>query len=391
MGGGREAGEAVAGFDGLKARAEALVPALAERAARTEALRRLPDETIAEVREAGLHRMGQPERFGGPQLPIDATAEIVTTLARGCGSTGWVCGIYADHAFCVGRFDGKAADDVWGGNPDAIIAAGFFPAGTNERVDGGWRIAGTWGFASGCDFADWFLLGSALPDATGARVPHLCLVPRSEVEIDDNWHVMGMAGTGSKNVVVKGTVVPDHRTLSVLALNEDAPDRPSPYRLPHRATVPFFFCATILGIAESLLDMVVAEMTNRSSRGLRVAELATMQMRIAEASARTDCARLLIERDTSEAMAFARAGRNLTDRERARNKRDQSWSARLCLEAADLLFGATGASGNFVDSAAQRKFRDLRAATSHVGLAWDVAAPVYGRVAFGLDPGTPMF
>ena len=87
------------------------------------------------------------------------------------------------------------------------------PAGTAERVSDGWRLSGTWGFASGCDYADWLLVGSALPMSDGQLEPHLCLVPRSDVEIDDNWYAMGLAGTGSKNLILEGAFVPEYRTL----------------------------------------------------------------------------------------------------------------------------------------------------------------------------------
>ena len=113
-------------------RAEELVPVLAERAAETEALRRLPDETMADIRAAGLHAMGKPERLGGAELPLDAIVRVVATLARGCASTAWVCGVYSDHEMIVGMMDPRVADEIWADEPDALIATGYFPSGTNE-------------------------------------------------------------------------------------------------------------------------------------------------------------------------------------------------------------------------------------------------------------------
>ena len=134
-------------------RAEALVPDLAARAAEAEAQRRMPDATFAAIKSAGLHRMSQPRRFGGLEQSQDETAEVIRTLARGCGSAAWVCSVYNDHAILVEKMDPRAADEVWRENPDATISAGYFPSGTAERVQGGWKLAGTWGFASGVDHA----------------------------------------------------------------------------------------------------------------------------------------------------------------------------------------------------------------------------------------------
>ncbi len=379
-------------------RARALVPTLAARAPETETLRRLPGETMADIKAAGLHHMGKPARLGGAELPLDATVDILAMLARGCTSTAWVCGVHTDHSIIVGMFPPRAIDDIWGDTPDAMISASYFPSGTNERVEGGWRLSGTWGFVSGCDHADWFLLGSMIPDLksggkSGERIACICLMPRSEITIEDNWHVMGLCGTGSKNVTVEGGFVPDHRILPIPAISggwqaRGRPDVPPLYRLPHVSTIPFFFQATALGIAESMLDDFIEQMTSRDSFGNPVAQFATLQMHVAEAAAEIDCARLLIKRDTLEAMESMRAGEELSLATKARNRRDQAYSARLCGQAIDRLFGASGAHNIFSDNVSQRKFRDMRAASNHIAANWDVAGTTYGRVSFGLDPQT---
>ena len=379
----------------LKERAEALVPALQARGTEADKLRRLPDETVADVMAAGLHRLCQPARLGGAELPLDAAVDIISTLARGCASTAWVCGVYADHSIIAGMMDPRTADDIWADAPDAKIAAGYLPSGSAERAPGGWRLTGTWGFASGCDFADWLLLGCLLPMDNGEKVAHLCFVPRSEIEIDDNWHVMGLQATGSKNVVVDGAFVPEHRTLAMANMNGGAEARgqtgvPALYRLPHVTAVPFLFCGTIIGISESVLAASIEQIGARNSFGTPVAEFPTMQLHIAEAAAEIDCARMLMMRDTSEAMAAMREPRPLTLAEKARNRRDQAYAARLCTRAVDRLFSAAGAKGIFDDNVIQRKFRDLRAANVHIAVNWDLAGTTYGRVSLGLDPITPL-
>ena len=386
--------EASATADAVAA-ADALVPALQARAAETEAARSVPAQNIADLRAAGLTRMGQPHHLGGGELPFDEAVEAVARLARGCASTAWVCGVYNDHAVTIGMFDPRAAEDIWGDNPDALVSAGFTPSGQVERDDGGWRLSGTWSWSSGCDHADWVMVVALLPNPGGDGVEaSFCLVPRANVSIDDNWQVMGLAGTGSKNLVIENAFVPDHRTMSMSATSDDSAGRlrnkVSPlFCLPRSGVVPFMLSAPALGVAESLLDLHIDNLGGRSTMtGSATRELSTMQMHVAEAAAEIDTARLLMLRDCREAMAAMHAGRPLTIEERARGRRDQAYMVTLCRRAVDRLFTAAGGAGIFLDNEMQRKFRDIHAISGHIALNWDVAGITYGRVAFGLDPAT---
>lgn len=376
----------------LKSRAEALVPQLAARADETEALRRLPDETIADLKAAGLHRLCQPARFGGFETPLDEACDVVAALSGGCSSTGWVTGVYADHQILLGMFDPQAADDVWGEDPDAMISAGFTPSGRATPVDGGWELTGSWGWSSGCDHASWLIFSTLLPTGEGDKPePNYCLVPRSEVTIEDNWRVMGLAGTGSKNVSVEKAFVPTHRTLPGRLASGGGTARgqtnaPALYRLPHPPCVPFLLVTPSLGIAESLLALVSEEMQTRASRGVPISAYQSLQLHIAESAAEIDSARLLLMRDTGEAMAAMYAELDLTLEERARNRRDHAYVVRLCRQAVDRLFTAVGGQGVFLDHVAQRKFRDIHAMSGHLALNWDVAGTTFGRVSLGLEP-----
>jgi alkylation response protein AidB-like acyl-CoA dehydrogenase len=385
----------VSDFDAVAA-ADALVPVLQARAAETEAARSVPAQNIADLRAAGLTRMGQPRHLGGSELPLYQSVEAVSRLARGCASTAWVCGVYNDHAITIGMFDPRAAEDIWGDNPDALVSAGFNPSGQVERGDGGWLVSGTWNWSSGCDHADWVMVVALLPKPGGDGMDaSFCLVPRENVRIDDNWRVMGLAGTGSKNLVIEDAFVPDHRIFSLAVTSDDSAGRlannlPPLFCLPRTAAVPFMLAAPSIGVAESLLALHIDNLSARNPRGLNLAELATMQMHVAEAAAEIDCARLLMLRDCREAMAAMGEGRAFTMEERARGRRDQAYVVTLCRRAVDRLFTAAGGTGIFLDNEMQRKFRDIHAMSGHIALNWDVAGTTYGRVAFGLDPATPL-
>jgi alkylation response protein AidB-like acyl-CoA dehydrogenase len=380
--------------DALKDAASDLVPTLLSRADQTEEQRHLPAETFNELRSLGLTRLCQPREFGGAELPLDRAVDILSTLARGCASSAWVCGVYTDHAILAGMFPEQAVQDIWDGAPEAVLSAGYHPMGKAEQSDNGWQLSGKWGWVSGCDFAAWFLCGAFLPGEDGPPIHHFFLVPRSDIEIEDNWHVLGLSGTGSKNIIVEGTFVPSHRVLSFPMASGGAEarsndeDRPL-YRLGHVSSVPFVFASVALGVAESLLSIMTEQIANRQAMGRKLAELQSMQLHISESAAELDCARLLMNRDTSEAMAAMRNRRPLTLLERGRNRRDMAYVARLCKDAGNRLHDMAGASGIFDSHITQRKYRDLQAAVRHIALSWDIAGATNGEVMFGLEPSSP--
>ena len=379
----------------LLARAQELVPVLRSRAAETEKLRQVPPESIADLRRAGLLRTMQPAVLGGHELPLDEAVLITATVAEGCGSTGWVQGIFSDHCATLGMFDGQAQKDVWGAAPDSLISSGFMPAGKAARVDGGFRLSGRWPFSSGCDHAEWTLVRSFVPAAVDTAPPELYmfLVPRTDYTIIDTWFVMGMSGTGSKDFELKGDVfVPAHRAMANKALaNGTGPgsrfNGGALYRLPRHATVPFSLAAPLIGIAERALQTFVQALREKSSGERRPAHEGAIHVRVASAAAEIDAARALMLRDCREAMETVERGGQLTLEQRARNRRDIAYVAGQCTRALDRLFAAGGASNIFVSSEAQRLLRDIHSAGQHVALNWDAAGSAYARVMCGLPPG----
>jgi alkylation response protein AidB-like acyl-CoA dehydrogenase len=219
------------------------------------------------------------------------------------------------------------------------------------------------------------------------------LVPKMDYTIIDNWFVMGMSATGSKDFQLNGDVfVPEHRALSnkVLA-NGTGPGSEfnggALYRLPRHATVPFSLAAPLIGIAERALQTLIQGMRERPSGDRRAAQEGAVHMRVANAAAEIDAARALMLRDCREAMEIVQRGGQLSIEQRARNRRDIAYVAQLCTRAVDRLFASSGASGIFLDNEAQRLLRDIHAAGQHIALSWDVAGSTYGRVVFGLSPG----
>ena len=382
----------------LLSRASAIGEMAGERARETEAARRVCDDVVDRIRDAGLFRVLQPEARGGYEYGMDDLLEISARLGRGCGSTAWVYGISSIHQWFVACLPKEAQDEFWA-DPDAIAAGSYPPAGKVIPVDGGYRITGAWSFTSGCDFAQWYFLGTIVPpsDGAGAPKPMFLLVPRKEVEIKDTWHTMGLAGTGSKTIVAEGVFVPVHRALAVSDLiagtGPGTQINTNPfYRQSFLAVLPCALIAPILGMAEGALADFVGMVRGRETRGAvaganrKMADFATVQSRVAEATGCIDAARLMLHRDLSEAHAAATRGEPTPLDMRLRNRLDHAFAARLLLQAVDALFAASGGQSIHLDKPIQRIWRDAHAAGSHLSLNWDAVSTMYGQYALGLVP-----
>ena len=252
-------------------RAAGMVPILRERASETERRRQIPAQSLSELTAAGLFRILQPKRFGGDELDFNALIRVIAEVARGCGSTGWVYGLSATSQWILALFPPTAQDEIWGENPDAHIQGAVAPSAVAEKVEGGYRLSGTWNFTSGCDGADWMFVAALLPGDDGARpLPGFLLLPRREYRIDDNWHTVGLCGTGSKNIVLDGAFVPVHRTAGFAPLlSGSAPGaavNANPlYRIPFMAVIPLAIAAPALGIAQAALDDFLAMVGGRTT------------------------------------------------------------------------------------------------------------------------------
>lgn len=382
----------------LRERADALVPVLTERVKETEALRRIPDDSIAALREAELLKVAVPAAYGGYEVEFDVVIDLIRRLGRGCGSTAWVFGIYCDHAITMGMMPKQAQDDIWANNPGALVSSGIAPSGKAERAPGGFRLTGRWQFSSGCDHADWVFVHSLVPaeEEGGRPTPCYFLLPKSDYAIEDTWFVTGLKGTGSKDILIDDVFVPAHRVQALSHFNEGTGpggevNAGTLYRLPRTGSVPFTLSAPAVGILDAMIDAFIERTGGRATRGFRHAELTTIQMRLAESCAERDCARMLLERATRETVASMNAEGRLSREQRARNRRDMAYVSMLCTRAADRLIHVVGASGVYEGSPIGRMHADIRAINAHHVHAFDIAGPTFAQITFGLEPTNPSF
>ena len=373
--------------DDILARAERLVPVLRERAAQAEALRRMPDETVADLVATGLSRIAQPARFGGFELGWDVVCETAMTLGRGDASQAWVANVYAEHTYMVALFPDRAQHDVWDANPAALISASIVPVGNRvETVDGGYLLDGAWPFASGVHHSHWTLVGELVHG--GAAPPrHLFfLVPQADRSIVDDWHTAGMAGTGSMAVKLDRVFVPAHRALD----NAEVAAGRSPgsavngspfYRMPIFGFSSIALASVPVGVAEAMIDLFAAFVAQRAARTPAPPALEALYGRIAQAAAEVKAARLLILDAVRANMAMLAAGADLTAADGTRCMHQASYACVLVSRAARRLFEACGAHGIHLSNAMQRMFRDIHTSTVHAALNWDRNALHYGQLA----------
>jgi alkylation response protein AidB-like acyl-CoA dehydrogenase len=380
----------------LVARAREIAGIARERARDTEAARRVGDDMIARMRDADLFRIMQPKAYGGFEYGFDAMVQVEATIASGCGSTGWVFGLLASQQWLIGCLAPEAQDEIW--RDRAALSAGTYtPIAQAIAVDGGYRVSGKGYFCSGCDNAQWQFFGGMIPQAAGTPLPGFFVLRTSDIAIDDNWHTMGLAGTGSKTIVADNAFVPTHRAvtfadlLDVTAPGMRAATNPL-YKQSFISVLPIAIVAPVVGMAEGALGVVLDMAKVRTTRGAlyggnrKMAELTTVQMRVAEAAACIDAAKVLIQRDLAEAYAFAARGEAISMDVRLRNRRDQAFCARLAVQAIDALVVTGGGQGLYLDHPLQRFWRDAHAATSHISLNWDSTGSMFGQYVLGLEP-----
>ena len=372
---------AIPGPDALIARARELIPVLRDRAAQCETERKMPAATYRDLLAAGLFNVCKPAEYGGYEMGWQVLCEITMELAKGCGSSAWVYAVLAEHNQTVATYSLAAQRDVWGDNPDALVASGNSPDALLTRVEGGWNVTGQLNYSSGCDYADWHLTGMFV-DGRVLKV----LIPQAECEIVDNWYVSGLAGTGSKDIKIVDVFVPDHRTIGPAERGPRFNDA-AVFRLPQWSVNPFDLAAVTVGVAEGALEIFVGEMRDRHSRfGDQIAEYQSLQLRIAEAAAELHAARLIIFNDLRETMDCLAEADEISVEMRARNKRDMAYAPILAARAMDRIYYAGGAAVLAQSNVLQRCFRDVHAGSKQVALNFDINGTTYGKVALGLDP-----
>ena len=385
--------EAAAAAAELKSKAVALRELIKANAAQTEADRKVTQPVIDALAEAGLFKLAQPKRLGGYELPIRDFVEITSLISQGDASAGWVSTLTNVCAWIVGLFPDQAQRDVWGDDENARVCGVVAPTATTEWAEGGLRVTGKWGFASGSLHAQWAVLGIPVVDENGTPIDQaVALIPLSDLSIEDTWYVAGMQGSGSNTLVAEDVFVPTHRILSVpRGINGDYPTEHKDEVLYRSAFVPVLalvLAGPLVGAAQAGLDVVL----NSLAKGKGISytfyehssDSGSTQINIAEAAILIDSAYLHLYRAADAIDAAAAADEYPSTLERARARMDTGYVARLTREAVDLLLSVQGAGSFAQVSPLQRIWRDLNTGSRHAVINPSISAEAFGRELLGV-------
>jgi 3-hydroxy-9,10-secoandrosta-1,3,5(10)-triene-9,17-dione monooxygenase len=370
-------------------RAQALLPALRARAAETEALGRLPDQTVEDFRAGGFFRVLQPRRFGGLELDYGRLqTELCSVLGQACGSSAWVQMVVACHAWCLSMFGESAQQAVWHDDPETLVASAFgFTSGKGREVEGGYWVEGDWVFSSGSNLCQWIILGTRL-EQPGPPKMIWTLLPRTDWEILDTWHASGLRGSASNDIRVQGAFVPRGFSLDIsFASSEGATPgskvNPNPmYALPLAGFFYFNVTTEALGISRGAIDAFAEQLTGRGDRP----NLFGRQIRLAESSAEVDAADALVRADVEVINGILHHKQAIPHTFQAKLGRDLRFMVKLCTQAVDRLTTAVGAGGMREDNPVHRASRDLHAIANHAVNNWEMQAAQYSRARTGLPP-----
>ncbi len=377
--------------DDLLSQVGDLVPVLAAREAACGAARFVSSETVADFRRMGLFRVLQPRRFGGFQGGFGVFSQVVERLAEGCAASAWVYAVLGEHQWIIACMAEQAQIDVWGDTPDALASSSLAPREVARRVAGGWRLSGRFPFSSGCRHADWAILGAQAEDAAGNRQIRYLLVPMTQIEIVDDWHVLGLRGTGSCSLLVPDVFVPEHRTVLLRDLLDGTtpgglvlPDYPL-LRAPRGYLVPFSLPPVMFTLARRALGLVSVALRTRISRGVReVAASEVVQMQLGEASAAIDAAVLIMHSRRAESLAAVEAGAAIAAADVARNRRDIAFAAGQLQRGMEALLDVSGARSVYDADPLQALFRDVLTIGTHTIVSRQGAMVPYGQMLLGL-------
>jgi 3-hydroxy-9,10-secoandrosta-1,3,5(10)-triene-9,17-dione monooxygenase len=373
------------------ARARAMIPVLAARARQGERDRRIAKETIADMHVAGFFRVLQPKRWGGYEMDVPTCFEIQMALAEGDMSVAWVYGVIGLHPWLLALYDDRAAQDIWGTDNTTLMCSSLMPVGAATPVEGGYRLNGRWKYSSGSDHCAWAILGgtaSGTPGDSGNR--RFFLVPRSDYEIEDTWHVPGLKATGSNDIVVKDVFVPAYRTQSAydnfLGVGPgQAVNTAALYKLPFGQVFFRGVSNASIGALQAMLDGILAFAKSRTNRahGGASSDDPMVQIACAETAAAIDEMKTILHRNFRNMEAYAARGEMPPVDERLKYKFHSALAAERCSLYAARLFKTTGAAGLNADLPFGRILCDINAARQHVSNQFDASGRNWGAVLFG--------
>lgn len=379
-------------------RARAMIPTLKARAQKATELRRVPDETIAEMQEAGFFRILQPKRWGGYEMHPNVFFDVQKLLAEGCMSTGWVYGVVGGHPYQLALFPDQAQRDVWTEDTSILISSSYQPVGKVERTEGGFYLSGRWGFSSGSDHCDWVLLGAVVPPEKEGDAPDMrtFLVPRTDYTIADAWHVFGLQGTGSQDIVVERAFVPEYRTHrsvdGFMCTNPGQKENDAPlFRLPWAQVFLRLVSTSALGGCRAAVNAALEISQSRISTNTGKASKSDpiLMTAIARAYAQLDEMELALRRNFVDLISIAESGQEIPMEKRTLYRFQSATVVRRCADLVNDMMPLLGGRAIYMSSPIVQPWLDLNAARAHVANDPNNMAPDLVNGLLGQPPAFP--
>ena len=380
--------------------AKRIAPELEKGVAEENTLRSLSDHSWNILMDNGFLRSLQPKRWGGSEVSLMEFVDATMELARFSPSAAWIAGVIGLHPWQLALFDERAQQDMWGKDPAAMHSSSYNPTGKADKVAGGYKLSGRWSFSSGCDHCQGVVLGAicGTRDMLGKTVPDFksFLLLRDQYSIDDNWHVAGLKGTGSKDILVESAFVPEYRSQSHIdyAMNAPLPGQARNsgplYRLPWSVVFNTALAASVLGAARGFVDAWISQTRDRKlSLGGRAADDALMQRRLAETIWLIDATVTRLRDDIAALWQMAEARVSVGMQLKAQARWNMNHGCELVAQAIGDLFRAATGRAVFLDHPLQQRFQDIQAAMAHAYLSPDPLAKAVGGLL--LDTSQPEF
>ena len=374
--------------------AEQLAPLLREKARDAEIARQPLDEVIDAIRESGICSMMVPKSYGGHEQDLDTFFDVVLTLSRADASMGWLAGFYIEHNLWLMNFSDSVCHSILGNNSYMLApVAQNVGGGTASKEEGGYRLNGQWQWGTGIIHSDWVIAGGLITSGDGGPIPAVFMVPTSDVELIDTWHVTGMCGTGSWDFRMKDVFVADDYVVPMLDILEGSTGigerHNGPlYSTPLMPILGFAAGIPILGAAQMALEEFSLQMREKIEKNaLRAGTpLPDVSSVLGEAALKIEAAELVMRAVLSDIM---------DKRNQATAAQRSHWLSRLayaaftCKEAVLQIGEETGSSGGFLSNPIQRALRDISIAANHVIFAKNICYGDVGRRLLGQNPQNP--
>ncbi|MFI9815798.1 acyl-CoA dehydrogenase family protein [Saccharothrix variisporea] len=370
-----------------------VVPTLRENGRQAEQQRWIPEENLQLLDKAGVFRLATERRHGGLDASLAQQVEVLAEIARGCPSTGWVSAVWLASSWVARGHSPEAKEEIFA-TPSVRVSGVFspVPTATLTPVDGGYLLNGTWKFNTGCRGADWNGMSATLTLPDGTAEEMATIVPISEFEFADDWHVSSVAATGSSTTTAKDVFVPTHRVQKLGVVMAGVESRSQPGRTDRDYSLGEFAVAqavgVFLGIAQGALELFLERLPGRGiayTAWSKQSEHPYTQIQVGTVAAKIAAARGLSAEVNDLVQRRADEGVELSVVEKGKVRGDSAYAMQLTREAVEILYNASGATGIQLSVPLQRFHRDIQGLSLHGLSLLSTNMEIYGRALLGLD------